>query len=183
MDFAHYTDSSVRAAADLVNTKGSITGNEYLATPNAVREFLVDHDFSDVGRVTERDIRGLHAVRDRLRDVFFAPDDDTAGELLNRYLEELDVKPHLTDHDGHWHLHYVSDDAPLPRRVASVCAMGLATVLAESGSVRFGVCAADGCSDVFVDMSRNRSRRYCNEICSTRMNVAAHRARAKAQTP
>ena len=66
--------------------------------------------------------------------------------------------------------------------MASSAVMALATVLAEHGFSRFGVCHADDCADVFVDMSRNRSRRYCNDVCSTRTNVAAYRRRAKAKT-
>lgn len=182
MDFSHYTDHCVQAAADLVNTQGSITENEYLGTAKEVVEFLADHEFSGPFDVTKADIAELHRVRDRLRDVFLADDHKAAAALLNQLLEELDVKPYLTDHDGSWHMHYAPEDASIGRRVASASAMGLASVIGEYGFNRLGVCAADNCKDVFVDMSRNHSRRYCNEICSSRVNVAAYRARHKQKT-
>ncbi|HWL65436.1 MAG TPA: CGNR zinc finger domain-containing protein [Actinomycetota bacterium] len=179
MDFTHYTDLCVHAAADLVNTQGSISGNEFLGTPEAVAEFLASHGFSETEGATPADMKEIHAVRDRLREVFLADDAKAAAELLNGILDELDVHPYLTDHDGVWHFHYVPTGASLAVRVAATTAMGLATVLSEFGFDRIGFCQAENCKDVFVDMSRNRSRRYCNEICSSRMNVAAYRARHK----
>jgi predicted RNA-binding Zn ribbon-like protein len=76
-------------------------------------------------------------------------------------------------------MHYSEPDAPIAHRIASGAAMGLATLITEQGFERIGICGADGCLDVFVDTSRNRSRRYCDPTCSTKVNVAAHRARKK----
>ena len=180
MDFTHYTDVCVQAAADLVNTKGHPSGNEYLGTPELLRQFMVDHQMAEPHDVDENDVAEVHKVRARLEEVFHASDETQAALLLNRLLEDYGGKPYLTDHDGKWHFHYVPDGAPASQRLASSAAMGLATVVSEFGIKRFGVCGADDCADVFVDMSRNRSRRYCNDLCCTRTNVAAHRARAKA---
>ncbi|MFN2526526.1 MAG: ABATE domain-containing protein [Actinomycetota bacterium] len=179
MDFNHYTDLSVQAAADLVNTRGSITGNEYMGTPEEVAEFLDSHGFPSPQRVTKADIAELHELRDRLRVVFLSSDQKKAARILNRLLDDLDLKPYLTDHDGDWHIHYAPEEASVGRRVAAATAMGLASVIGTYGFDRLGVCAADNCNDVFVDTSRNRSRRYCNDICCTRENVAAYRARRK----
>jgi predicted RNA-binding Zn ribbon-like protein len=59
--------------------------------------------------------------------------------------------------------------------------MGLSVVLIEGGYERFGTCSSTTCEDVFVDTSRNRSRRHCSVLCTTRENVAAYRRRKKAQ--
>ena len=48
------------------------------------------------------------------------------------------------------------------------------------GWQRLGVCSAEGCDDVYVDTSRNASRRYCSNTCASRSTVAAYRARQKA---
>jgi predicted RNA-binding Zn ribbon-like protein len=179
VDFTHYIEHAAQTAADLVNTKGSITGNEYLGTPEGVEEFLRAHGFSPPLLVPEAGIAELHRVRDRLRAVFHASAESEAARLLNAILTDLEVTPYLTNHDGRWHMHYAPEDASLGQQVAAAGAMGLALVIAEHGFGRLGTCAADNCKDVFVDMSRNRSRRYCNEVCSSRMNVAAYRARHK----
>jgi predicted RNA-binding Zn ribbon-like protein len=181
VNFTHYSDQCMRSAADLVNTRGHPSGDEFMGTRGAAEEFLLAHDFSGVTTVTEADLAELHAVRDGLEKVFYAADQATAADLLNKLLAEYEVKPYLTDHDGeHWHLHYAPEDTPLGRRVASQVVMGLAALVADFGFERMGICAAHDCADVFVDTSRNKSRRYCNEVCSSRSNVAAYRARAKA---
>ena len=58
--------------------------------------------------------------------------------------------------------------------------LGLANLVCDLGPTRLGVCDAAPCTDVFVDTSPNRSRRYCSDRCSSRANVAAYRARRKA---
>jgi predicted RNA-binding Zn ribbon-like protein len=57
--------------------------------------------------------------------------------------------------------------------------MGLTVAIIEGGYERFGTCSSSTCDDVFVDGSRNRSRRHCSDTCTTRENVAAHRARQR----
>ena len=180
MDFSHYSDQCMQAAADLVNTRGHPSGTEYMGTPEQAKEFLEAHDFSGVTRVTAEDLEELHSVRGRLEEVFYSPDERTATRLINDLLAEYDFEPHLTDHDGRWHFHYAPEDTPIGRRVASDVVMGLAALIADYGFERFGTCAADDCGDVFVDVSRNKSRRYCTDVCSSRTNVAAYRARIKA---
>jgi predicted RNA-binding Zn ribbon-like protein len=178
VDFTHYSDQSVAVAVDLVNSVGSVTGTEWLGTPAEMRRFLTEHGLAVPDSITESDIAAVHEVRSRLRQVFEAEPAESA-RLLNSLLDDTGALPRITDHDGHWHMHYVPSDAPLGRRLAACAAMGLATVVCEFGRERLGVCSADNCADVYVDTSRNRSRRYCNDKCSTRMNVAAYRARHK----
>jgi predicted RNA-binding Zn ribbon-like protein len=172
----------MQSAADLVNTRSHPSGNEYMGTSEEAKQFLLAHDFSGITKVTKEDLAELHSVRERLEEVFYSSDEATATRLINGLLEEYEVKPYLTDHDGRWHMHYAPKDSPVGRRVASDVVMGLAALIADFGFDRFGICAADDCADVFVDMSRNRSRRFCNDVCSSRTNVAAYRARAKSQT-
>ena len=45
---------------------------------------------------------------------------------------------------------------------------------------RLQTCAAPDCNRVLVDLSRNRSKRYCDSrTCGNRLHVAAYRARRK----
>ena len=62
------------------------------------------------------------------------------------------------------------------------CATGLAVVVDSQATGRLGVCRAEGCDRVYVDVSRNASRRFCSESCLNRTKVAAFRARARATT-
>jgi predicted RNA-binding Zn ribbon-like protein len=47
---------------------------------------------------------------------------------------------------------------------------------------RLRTCAADDCDDVLVDLSKNRSRRFCENGCGNRVAVAAYRARRAAHS-
>ena len=181
VDFTHYRSALAQAAADLVNTKGAVSGKEFMGTTEAVGAFLERHEFGPPYDITESDVRALHRLRARLKAVFSATERE-AAQLLNELLEETRARPQLTDHDGAWHFHYVPNDAPVADRVGAATAMALASVIAEFGADRLGTCSADRCADVFVDVSRNRSRRYCDDNCASRMNVAAYRRRQKETT-
>lgn len=80
------------------------------------------------------------------------------------------------------HLHFEPGDAGPARWLGAITAMGLSIALIEGGYDRFGVCASATCEDVYVDTSRNRSRRHCSGSCTTRENVAAYRRRQKSGT-
>jgi predicted RNA-binding Zn ribbon-like protein len=182
MDFSHYSTEAAHFAADLINTKGTPSGTEMLADREAWRTFLQPYMVEGAERVTEADIDEIKAVRERLRTVFHA-DESEAVHLLNDILADTGAAPYISDHDGTpWHMHYSAHDAPVAQRIGSGAAMGLATLIVERGFSRLGICQAENCGDVYVDTSRNRSRRYCNATCSTRVNVAAHRARQKETT-
>lgn len=180
MNFGDYTDGAT-FAAELVNTVGSVSGREHLATPEDLRALLSRGGLSDRGPVDEADLTEVRRVRERLREAFFAETEEDTVEVINSLLADYGAIPHLTDHDGRpWHLHFAAPDAPVAHRVAATAGMGLAQAIHESGRARLGICSASDCRDVFIDTSRNRSRRYCHDSCSSRTNVAAYRARQRA---
>ena len=51
------------------------------------------------------------------------------------------------------------------------------TALVKDELSRLSVCADDTCGGLVLDLSRNRSRRYCSTACGNRVAVAAYRAR------
>jgi predicted RNA-binding Zn ribbon-like protein len=44
---------------------------------------------------------------------------------------------------------------------------------------RLSVCADRNCGGVVLDLTRNRSRRFCSSTCANRNAVAAYRARTR----
>jgi predicted RNA-binding Zn ribbon-like protein len=62
------------------------------------------------------------------------------------------------------------------RSPLGLAAYGLASLVAERGLERLGMCAADDCTAVYADTSSRGARRYCSRTCSTRQNVRRHRA-------
>jgi predicted RNA-binding Zn ribbon-like protein len=111
-------------------------------------------------------------------------DVSAAALQTNQLLAEYRSAPVLLRHDdGPWHVHFHSAHAGLAEGWAAGCATGLALVIGAGESDRLGVCTADPCDRVFVDVSRNGTRRHCSPRCTNRAGVAAHRARARADQP
>jgi predicted RNA-binding Zn ribbon-like protein len=108
-----------------------------------------------------------------------AGDDEAAIGMLNALLAETGAVPQIVAHDGRGpHIHVSRSTAPMADRIAAHLAMGLAELVVSGESQRVRACASPTCRDVFVDLSRNRSRRYCDSrTCGNRLHVAAYRAR------
>jgi predicted RNA-binding Zn ribbon-like protein len=64
--------------------------------------------------------------------------------------------------------------------MATDAAMALADVIRSGELARLRFCAAEDCDNVLVDLSKNRSRRFCGLTCANRVNVAAYRSRRSA---
>ena len=188
MEFNSHTDRMVRVTADLVNllTPGEARGRPYLppegsALPAAVTGAL-RAGRADTRLVTPAEAAELRAIATALRAVFDAMTDgrtDTAADLVNEMLARTGARPHLDRHDGEpWHLHFHGAEDSLVTGWAAGCATGLAVVLGSELQGRLGVCTAPRCDRVFVDTSRNGTRRFCSTACQNRVKAAAFRARS-----
>jgi predicted RNA-binding Zn ribbon-like protein len=179
MHVAHDSARSLSLAVDLVNSRAN--GAELLPDLTALRALLDEHDVSGSRALSAEDLEEVHALRLRLRAVWTARDMRTAAAVVNGLVAEAGALPQLTDHDGHdWHLHWTAPSARVGSRLAADAGMGLAEVLREDGAARLRACEAPDCEAVFVDLSRNRSRRYCDTgNCGNRLHVAAYRARLR----
>lgn len=179
MHVAHDVARSLALAVDLVNSR--LDGEEALADLAALREFLDQHDVSGSRSLSRDDLEEVHALRPRLRAVWAARDMRTAAAVVNGMVAEAGALPQLTDHDGFdWHLHWTAPSARVSSRLAADAGMAIAELLRDDGAERLRTCEAPGCEAVFVDLSRNRSRRYCDTgNCGNRMHVAAYRARLR----
>lgn len=182
MDFAHYTDDPVHLAVELVNTFGWTSGTEHLQTVEDVAAFLDEHAGiwgGDLPSATAPDLAGIRGVRQTLHSIFEANDAQAASGIINGMLSEYGAVPSLSTHGDAPHLHFEARDGSLTDWLAVVTAMGLATVIADRGFERLGICHSEECRDVYVDTSRNRSRLHCSDTCRVRENVAAHRQRRR----
>jgi predicted RNA-binding Zn ribbon-like protein len=178
MDFSHYTGEPVDLSVSLMNTRGRSTDS--LESLIDLEAFLdpYRHMWEGVARPpTDRDLKAVKGLRETLRGVVAAQDEREAADLLNDILTKYDAQPRLSVHNGVPHLHFEPFGSDMVSWLAATTAMALATVIVEHGIDRFGICAAADCDDVYVDASRNRSRRHCSSTCSTREAVSAYRRR------
>ncbi|MFF1417087.1 CGNR zinc finger domain-containing protein [Streptomyces sp. NPDC058280] len=181
----HDTRIALNTVVDLVNTEpeddagsGAADG---LADVAALYDFVRGHNVSGVGDLGNRDLRAVLDVRTRFTEVFAAPDAKAAADLINQLVAAAGTTPQLTDHDGYdWHVHYFAPGASVADHLAADCGMALAFMVVAGEQERLRRCEAPDCGRAFVDLSRNRSRRYCDSrTCGNRLHVAAYRARRK----
>jgi predicted RNA-binding Zn ribbon-like protein len=178
MDTSGYRSDGVGLAVAAVNAVFDAEVDESEGIDDALRRY----GFS-LNRVTNRDRAGLRLWAGHLHEVFAAKDAEEAARILNQLLDAVTTQPYITDHEGAGlHLHYAPPEASALHRVQASTAMGLANLVCDYGTSRFGVCRAAGCECVYVDVSRNAQRRFCSEACANRTNVAAFRARARNAT-
>jgi predicted RNA-binding Zn ribbon-like protein len=98
--------------------------------------------------------------------------------IANNLLTEFHALPQLVKHDEwDYHLHATPGDAPLATRMAVEAAMAIVDVVRADELDRLRICGNFDCSDVLVDLSRNRSKRYCDLSCSNLAAVRAYRSR------
>ena len=176
MVFAYDTVVSLQAAVALVN---SAEEPETLTTVAELDAWYAEHGYTGRHDGDEAELAALRALRPVLRELLTA-DRDRAAELVNAMLVEADALPQLVRHDGlDWHIHAVPRDAPLDRRVVVETAMAMVDVIRTDELSRLSVCADDRCGGLVLDLSRNRSRRFCSTTCANRNAVAAYRARSR----
>jgi len=198
MAFAHDTAAALVLAADLVNTGGQ------LPDVAALEEFLDRHQVEPRPRATAADLEAVQALGPGLRAVWQAAaqaqapakaqktdqEDQTdqahdqaqadLADLVNQLLGDSGARPRLVDHGGGWgwHLHVTGHDAALRHRLAAQAGFAFADLVRLGEADRLRRCEAPDCQAVFVDLSKNRSRRYCDTgNCGNRQHVAAYRER------
>jgi predicted RNA-binding Zn ribbon-like protein len=177
--FTHDTEVALAAAAALVNTRQR--DRDELADLPSLDAFVQQWGWTGSRRGDAAELDAVRRLRPRLRRIWEL-DEDGVVELVNAMLREAQALPQLVAHDDWgYHLHATPTQAPLADRMAVEAAMALVDVVRLQELDRLSTCGADDCDDVLVDLTKNRSRRYCSTSCANRVNVAAFRARRGAR--
>lgn len=173
MVFAPDTETSLTGVVALVNSADP----EELVDLAALDEFYAGQRWSGSRTHNEAELAAVRRLRPQLRRLWDT-DEDGAVEIVNDLLRRARALPQLVRHDEcAYHLHATSPEAPLATRMAVEAAMAFVDVIRSGELDRLFVCAAPDCSHVGIDLSRNRSKRFCDAGCGNRMAVAAYRAR------
>ncbi len=185
---------------ELVNTGRTLSGGPHgatsaglpgtigrLASLDEVIVFGRRHRVENLSAARASDVPRLRGLRARLQAVVVAceaGEEERAIRDLNALLAETGAVPQVVTHDGRPpHIHVTRAAAPLADRIAAHSAMGLAELVVAGQSGRVRTCASPECDAVFIDLSRNQSRRYCDSrTCGNRVHVAAYRSRQSASS-
>jgi predicted RNA-binding Zn ribbon-like protein len=175
--FAHDTEVALQAAAALVNTEEQ--AGDHLSSLEDLDRFVAKWGWTGSRRRDAGELEQVRAIRPRLRGLWELDADGIVTEV-NAILHDSRAMPQLVRHDEwDYHLHATPPEASLADRIVVEAAMAFVDVVRQGELDRLRVCGADDCDDVVVDLSKNRSRRYCSATCSSRVNVAAFRARQR----
>jgi predicted RNA-binding Zn ribbon-like protein len=173
-------DSGADLAVALANTWDTFEAPyERLGTLADLRRFLERVGRPAAARVVrKRDLVEVRELRGRLRRVFVARDVGEAARLLNEIAEEAAAVPHLDDVEGTWKVRYGPSERSVAAHLGATAAAALIDIVRAHGLTRFGTCSGPPCTGVFVDATKNRSKRYCCQWCADREAQRRHRARA-----
>jgi predicted RNA-binding Zn ribbon-like protein len=174
--FTHDTEGALLAAVGLVN---SAVDPDTMETVEQLNAFYDEHGYTGARPRTRSDLEAVRAIREPLRRLLTA-DRDAAVPLVNEILAEHRALPRLVRHDHlDWHIHAADDEGPFATRISVETAMAMVDVIRGDETSRLGICADDDCEGLVLDLSRNRSRRFCSTACGNRAAVAAYRARQR----
>ncbi len=182
MQLDSYEDAGILAALELVNQLaiGQPEGDTD-ATLAALGEILAV-DPPSVAQLRRTHVPAFVALAGELHEIFGHLRDhdvDVAASRLNRLLADHPAHPHLAKEDGRWRLHHHPAAASLVPMWTSICAEAMARMIAAGHAHRFGTCEDPECNRVFVDVSRNASRRFCSTTWQNRIKAAAFRRRQR----
>lgn len=173
MAFANDTIEALDSGVALSNSE---LEPDTMTTMDELVEFFDGYVYTG-SRPTARDLDEVRAIRLTLRALFTATRDG-AVPLVNEILAGAGALPQLVRHgDVDWHIHATSDDQPLAERILVESAMAMIDVIRADEMSRFDRCEMDDCDGIVLDLSRNRSRKYCSTTCTNRAAVTAYRAR------
>ena len=176
MIFAHDTAAALQAAVALVNTGEA---PDTLTSVAELDAWLTAYAFTGRRDGDQAELEAVRELRPVLHDLF-TRDRDEAAERVNAMLTEAGALPQLVRHEPFdWHLHAIGPEAPLVTRIVVEAAMAMVDVIRQDEMSRLSSCADDDCGGLVLDLSRNRSRRFCSTACGNRNAVAAYRARQR----
>jgi predicted RNA-binding Zn ribbon-like protein len=173
VDLGYFGDGA-QLAADLVNTRG-FSGTERLTNLEDVRAFLKAH--GQAQRVTKADLPKLLDLRERLREIFAAGEDELARRRINALLAAYPALPQLAGDEPGMTFEPTSTDAT--SWIGAHAALGLAFFIARHGTNRLGMCHASDCADAYIDSSKNSNKLYCSGDCARLESVRAFRERKR----
>jgi predicted RNA-binding Zn ribbon-like protein len=144
-------------------------------------------DESTTREAAERVLRAVKELREATAAVFYAAMEErtpAAADVKTLERHFLDASRHrqLRWDSGHghlaWHWERVAADPDFPVRLL---AQSVSDLLLSEHAARVRTCAVDTCRWLFLDTSKNHTRRWCNmRVCGNRMKARRFQARRDA---
>ncbi|GAA3235697.1 CGNR zinc finger domain-containing protein [Nonomuraea helvata] len=122
--------------------------------------------------------RRLAELAGELRQALLAERPADQAAHINALIRRYGAQPYLVEDVGQpFHLHFHGSGGTQVDALGGEFATALALIVDGYGPDRFGTCEAHHCEAVYIDLTRNGSRRYCSAACTARAKTAAYRSR------
>ncbi|GAA1140231.1 CGNR zinc finger domain-containing protein [Nesterenkonia lutea] len=183
------TDRTLVAAADLVNTaaglRSATPGPDQLATVAQLKKYLNQRDGDIRWPASNADRTQLSRVRDlrdKVHEIWAAAPIETEApvQVLNQLLSGVGLRIGRTS-DGQHRAEPVPASAELADVMTASIATSIQHLVVREETARMRTCRGESCEAVIIDLTRNRSRLFCDfGNCANRAHVRAYRARQAA---
>jgi predicted RNA-binding Zn ribbon-like protein len=170
----------MQLAEDFINTYDTFLDEpEHLLIPADLDRFLQAHAIWTGILSDEMDLMRARAIRAHLREAWNADTPAEVMRILNPLLVLLSTQAELNYEESNTVVVEIHPQpaASLLEQLTVQAALGIAAAIERHGLDRLRACASEPCRDVYIDTSRNGSRRFCSDRCANRYNVAQYRGR------
>jgi predicted RNA-binding Zn ribbon-like protein len=141
-------------------------------------------DKSASAEAADQALRGVRELREATAAVFYAAMEErtpTPADIrtLERHFLEASRHRELHWDEAHTHMAWKWDRAETdPNLPLWLLAQSVSDILLSADAARVRTCAVDTCRWLFLDTSKNHTRRWCNmKVCGNRMKARRFQAR------
>lgn len=176
-----YNEDRMQLVEDFINTYDLYLDEpEHLRQPADLEHFLSTHGITINAPLSDAQLDSARDLRGHLRACWSAETLEALAGGLNALLAHTQVELQVAPDEDQLAFQFVMPaNTPIIDRLMVECATGLMAIVRTHGMERMRSCMAEPCRDVYIDTSRNKSRRFCSQRCANRYNVAAFRDRQK----
>ena len=179
MVMSETASSALSLITAFTNTVNLEDGPEELSSPATLRDWLAGRGLlASKAAVSRGDLSQAVALREAIRALVASNNDCGEDPSAAAVLDDVAVRAGLRlrfDCSGEVHAEATAKgvDGALGQIVAAVHA-----AMTDGSWSRLKACARDECRWVYVDASRNRSKRWCSmEVCGNREKARTFRAK------
>jgi predicted RNA-binding Zn ribbon-like protein len=166
----------LRVVQELVNSVDLEHGVEWLGTPAELRAWLRERELDGAREPTRADVRRVHALRETLRELLIANNEQRTAPEAAAALEEAARRARLTlELDRHGDLVLTPQAEGVDGALGRILRV-VYEAMAEGTWHRLKACRQ--CAWAYYDYSKNRSATWCSmALCGNRTKTRAYRRR------
>ena len=184
---------ALTAAADLINTaqglKSAKKTPDALDTVKGLKRYLAERDPElawPVSTTDKKQLEKVRSLRDQLRTIWFSAPvtGEIDVEVINRLLQGVGTELVVTgsEKDPEFHQRPIPASAQISDVITAPVAAALVHLVTHEETGRLRICRGEDCEAAIVDLTRNRSKLFCDfGNCANRAHVRAYRARQATQ--